>query len=186
MDATIIAAPPSTKNRSGKRDPDMHQTKKGNQWHFGMKAHIGVDAESGLTHTVIGTAANVSDVTQVQALLHGDETDVFGDAGYQGVEKREENQAIPVTWHIAMRPSKRRCLPKDTCGETQEGLEQAKASIRSKVEHPFHVVKNLFRHRKTRYRGLTKNTAQLLTLFGLANLMIARRWLLAPDTQGAS
>lgn len=91
VDATIIAAPPSTKNEAGKRDPDMHQAKKGNQWHFGMKAHIGVDAASGLTHTVIGTAANVSDVTQAQSLLHGDETDVFGDAGYQGIEKREEN-----------------------------------------------------------------------------------------------
>jgi IS5 family transposase len=186
VDATIIAAPPSTKNQSGKRDPEMHQAKKGNQWHFGMKAHIGVDAETGLTHTVMGTAANVNDVTQAQALLHGDETDVFGDAGYQGVEKREENLEVPVTWHIAMRPGKRRSLPKDACGEKQEWLEQAKASIRSKVEHPFHVVKNLFRHRKTRYRGLAKNTAQLLSLFGLANLVLARRWLLAPHSQIAS
>ena len=186
VDATIIAAPPSTKNRSGERDPEMHQAKKGNQWHFGMKAHIGVDAESGLTHTVIGTAANVNDVTQAQALLHGDETDVFGDAGYQGVEKREENLEVPVTWHIAMKPSKRKALPKNPWGERMEWIEQAKASIRSKVEHPFHVVKNLFRHRKARYRGLAKNTAHLLTLFGLANLVLARKWLLAPDAQGAS
>ena len=186
VDATLIAAPSSTKNQDGKRDPDMHQAKKGNQWHFGMKAHIGVDAESGLTHTVIGTAANVHDVTQAQGLLHGEETDVFGDAGYQGVEKREENQAIPVTWHVAMRPSKRKALPKNTWGERMEWIEQAKASIRAKVEHPFHVVKNLFRHRKTRYRGLDKNTKQLFTLFGLANLVLARRWLLAPDAQGAS
>ncbi|MDD5330560.1 MAG: IS5 family transposase [Sulfuricella sp.] len=186
VDATIIAAPPSTKNRSGERDPDMHQTKKGNQWHFGMKAHISVDAASGLTHTVIGTAANVSDVTQAQSLLHGDETDVFGDAGYQGVEKREENLEVPVTWHIAMKRSVRKALPKDAEGEWMERLEQAKASVRSKVEHPFHVVKNLFRHRKTRYRGLAKNTAQLLTLFGLANLVLARRWLLAPDAQMVS
>lgn len=186
VDATIIAAPPSTKNRSGKRDPDMHQTKKGNQWHFGMKAHIGVDAASGLTHTVIGTAAHVSDVTQAQSLLHGEETDVFGDAGYQGVEKREENLEVPVTWHIAMKRSVRKALPQNPWGEWMERLEQAKASIRSKVEHPFHVVKNLFDHRKTRYRGLAKNTAQLLTLFGLANLVIARRWLLAPDAQIAS
>jgi IS5 family transposase len=148
VDATIIAAPPSTKNRTGERDPDMHQTKKGNQWHFGMKAHIGVDAESGLTHTVIGTAANVNDVTQAQALLHGDETDVFGDAGYQGVEKREENLELPVTWHVAMKPSKRRALPKTLGGEMLEWIEHAK------VEHPFHVVKNLFRHRKTRYQVL--------------------------------
>jgi len=186
VDATLIAAPSSTKNQDGKRDPDMHQAKKGNQWHFGMKAHIGVDAESGLTHTVIGTAANVHDVTQAQGLLHGEETDVFGDAGYQGVEKREENQAIPVTWHVAMRPSKRKALPKNTWGERMEWIEQAKASIRAKVEHPFHVVKNLFRHRKTRYRGLDKNTKQLFTLFGLANLVLARKWLLAPDAQGAS
>ena len=186
VDATIIAAPPSTKNGSGSRDPDMHQTKKGNQWHFGMKAHIGVDATSGLTHTVIGTAANVSDVTQAQSLLHGDETDVFGDAGYQGVEKRAENLEVPVSWHIAMKRGVRNALPKDAEGERMERLEQAKASIRSKVEHPFHVLKNLFRHRKTRYRGMAKNTAQLLTLFGLANLVLARRWLLAPDARIAS
>lgn len=186
VDATIIAAPPSTKNRTGERDPDMHQTKKGNQWHFGMKAHIGVDAESGLVHTVVGTAANVNDVTQAQALLHGDETDVFGDAGYQGVEKREENLEVPVTWHVAMKPSKRRALPKTLEGEMMEWIEHAKAGIRAKVEHPFHVVKNLFRHRKTRYRGLEKNSAQLLTLFGFANLVLARKWLLAPDAQGAS
>lgn len=186
VDATIIAAPPSTKNRSGKRDPEMHQAKKGNPWHFGMKAHIGVDAESGLTHTVIGTAANVSDVTQAGALLHGDETDVFADAGYVGVEKREENLEVPVVWHVAMKRSIRKALPKNPWGEKMEWIEQAKASIRSKVEHPFHGVKNLFRHRKTRYRGLAKNTAQLLTLFGLANLVLARRWLLAPDGEGAS
>lgn len=183
VDATIIAAPSSTKNRNGERDPEMHQTKKGNQWHFGMKAHIGVDANSGLTHTVVGTAANVSDVTQAQSLLHGEETDVFGDAGYQGVEKREENQGVPVTWHVAMRPGKRRALPETPLGELQEQVEHAKASIRAKVEHPFHVVKNLFRHRKTRYRGLGKNTAQLFMLFGLANLVLARRWLLAPHAQ---
>lgn len=186
VDATIIEAPPSTKNRDGKRDPAMHQAKKGNQWHFGMKAHIGVDAESGLTHTVIGTAANVSDVTQAGALLHGEETNAFADAGYVGVEKREENLEVPVAWHVAMKRSVRKALPKDSWGEKMEWIEQAKASIRSKVEHPFHVVKNLFRHRKTRYRGLAKNTAQLLTLFGLANLVLARRWLLAPDGQSAS
>lgn len=110
VDATLIAAPPSAKNREGKRDEEMHQTKKGNQWHFGMKAHIGVDAQSGLVHTVIGTAANVSDVTQAQALLHGDETDAFGDAGYQGVEKRAESLDVSVTWHVAMRPGKRKAL----------------------------------------------------------------------------
>lgn len=185
VDATLIAAPSSTKNSSGERDPEMYQTKKGNQWHFGMKAHIGVDAESGLVHTVIGTAANVNDVTQAQGLLHGDETDVFGDAGYQGVEKREENLEVPVTWHVALRPGKRKALPKNPWGERMEWIEQAKASIRAKVEHPFHVVKNLFRHRKTRYRGLDKNTKQLFTLFGLANLLRARKWLLPSDAQVA-
>ena len=212
VDATLIAAPPSTKNREGKRDEEMHQTKKGNQWHFGMTsrrrwtpagrsrvagcgherseaaqvAHIGVDAQSGLVHTVVGTAANVSDVTQAQALLHGDETDVFGDAGYQGVEKREENLELPVTWHVAMRPGKRKALKGTALGDLVERIEYIKASIRAKVEHPFHVVKNLFRHRKTRYRGLAKNTAHLFSLFGLANLMLARRWLLDVPAQGAS
>jgi len=186
VDATLIAAPPSTKNRTGERDAEMHQTKKGNQWHFGMKAHIGVDAQSGLVHTLVGTAANVHDVTQAQALLHGDETDVFGDAGYRGVEKREENLELPVTWHVAMRHGKRKQLPGTPLGELMEKVEQAKASIRAKVEHPFHVVKNLFHHRKTRYKGLAKNTAQLFSLFGFANLMLARRWLLCSDSQVAS
>lgn len=186
VDATLIAAPPSTKNKDGKRDAEMHQSKKGNQWHFGMKAHIGVDAQSGLVHTLIGTAANVHDVTQAQALLHGDETDVFGDAGYQGVEKREENLELPVNWHIAMRPSKRKALDKSAVGELMEKLEHAKASIRAKVEHPFHVVKNLFQHRKARYKGLAKNTAQLFSLFGFANLLLARRWLTGAGSQVAS
>jgi IS5 family transposase len=183
IDATLIAAPPSTKNKDGKRDPEMHQSKKGKQWYFGMKAHIGVDAQSGLVHTVIGTAGNVSDITQAQALLHGDETDVFGDAGYQGVEKREENLEAPVTWHVAMKPGKRKTLPGSALGDLLERIEHAKASIRAKVEHPFHVVKNLFGHRKTRYKGLAKNTAQLFSLFGLANLILARRWLLSANSQ---
>jgi len=102
------------------------------------------------------------------------------------VEKREENLELPVNWHIAMRPGKRKALPGTLLGELLEKVEQAKASIRAKVEHPFHVVKNLFRHRKTRYKGLAKNTAQLFTLFGFANLMLARRWLLGTDTQVAS
>jgi len=186
VDATIIAAPSSTKNQDGERDPEMHQTKKGKQWHFGMKAHIGVDAETGLTHTVVGTAANVNDVTQAQALLSGEEREVYADAGYQGVEKREENLELPVTWHVAMKRGKRKALPGTPLGELLEKIEQAKASIRAKVEHPFHVVKNLFGHKKARYRGLGKNTKQLLTLFGLANLVLARKWVLAPDGQIAS
>ena len=182
VDATLIAAPSSTKNQQGERDPEMHQSKKGNQWYFGMKAHIGVDAHSGLVHSVIGTAGHVADITQAEALLHGDETAAFGDAGYQGIDKRPESQAQPVSWHVAMRPGKRRALSRSDEDEQQEWLEQTKASIRAKVEHPFRIVKCLFGHRKVRYRGLFKNTAQLFTLFGLSNLVQARRWLL--DAKG--
>lgn len=192
VDATLIAAPPSTKNASGQRDPDMvsgdesepRTSRKGMQWYFGMKAHIGVDADSGLVHSVIGTAGNVSDVSQAAGLLHGDEVVAYGDAGYQGVAKRPEHQETPVEWHTAMRPGKRRALTE--ADEEIEHQKRLKASIRAKVEHPFHVVKNLFRHRKARYRGLAKNTAQLLTLFGLANLMLAKRWLLPEHAQAAS
>lgn len=185
VDATIIAAPSSTKNAEKARDPEMHQTKKGNQWHFGMKAHIGVDAESGLVHTVIGTAANVADVTQAGDLLHGQETVAFGDAGYQGVDKREE--ALGPLWHVAMKPGKRKQLnPGFKWARLLEQAEQLKASVRAKVEHPFHVIKNLFRHRKTRYKRLAKNEAQLFSLFGLANIVIARRRLLAIEARGAS
>jgi len=179
VDATLIAAPSSTKNQAGERDPEMHQTKKGNNWYFGMKAHIGVDAESGLTHTVVTTAANINDVTQAHALLHGDETDVFGDAGYQGVEKREENEGKTVTWHVALKPGKRRALPDTPLGELLEKIEHAKASLRARVEHPFRVIKRQFGFLKTRYRGLLKNTAQIVTLFALANLFQARHRLLA-------
>jgi IS5 family transposase len=186
VDATIIEAPSSTKNKDGTRDSEMHQTKKGNQWHFGIKAHIGVDADSGLTHTLVTTAANVSDITQAHALLHGDETTAFGDAGYQGVERRQENEKSAVTWHVALRPGKRRTLPDTKTGRLREQLEKLKASVRAKVEHPFHVVKNIFGHKKARYRGLAKNTAQLHTLFGLANLMIAKRRLFELHAQGAS
>jgi IS5 family transposase len=186
VDATLIAAPPSTKNKDGERDPEMHQSKKGNNWHFGMKAHIGVDASTGLTHTLVTTAGNVSDVTQAHALLHGGEKFVYGDAGYQGVEKRTENAETTVTWHVAMKRSVRKALKKNPLGKAKERLETVKASVRAKVEHPFHVVKNLFRHRKARYRGLEKNTAQLYTLFGFANLFLARRSYCARYSQVAS
>jgi transposase, IS5 family len=179
VDATLIAAPSSTKNKDGERDPEMHQTKKGNQWHFGMKCHIGVDADSGLVHTVVGTAANVNDVTQAGKLVHGEETDVFADAGYQGVAKREEVKDIQANWHVAMRPGKRRALKKDTpMGAILDKIEHVKARIRAKVEHPFRVIKRQFGHMKVRYRGLAKNTAQLQTLFALSNLWMARRRLL--------
>jgi len=185
VDATLIAAPPSTKNRDKERDPEMHQSKKGNDWHFGMKAHVGVDMATGLVHSVVGTAGNVADVVQTHALLHGGEKAVLGDAGYQGVGKRAENADKAIDWHVAMRPSVRKTLKKNPLGRAKEKLEKAKASVRAKVEHCFHVVKCLFKHRKTRYRGLAKNNAQLFTLFGFANLVLARRFLGKAHTQVA-
>ncbi len=181
VDATLISAPSSTKNASGERDPEMHQTRKGNQWYFGMKAHIGVDAESGLVHSVVTTAANVNDVTQAHKLLHGQETDVLADAGYQGAGKREELQGLGVSWHVAMRPGRRRAL--DVSRPLSALIDQAeriKASIRAKVEHPFRVIKRQFGYVKVRYRGLAKNTAQIVTLFALSNLWMARHKLMGP------
>jgi IS5 family transposase len=174
VDATLISAPSSTKNGCGTRDPEMHQTKKGNQWYFGMKAHVGVDAESGLVHTVIGTAANVHDINAAEALLHGQETDVYADAGYQGIEKRCKANA--VRWHVAMRPGRRRQLDlNDRLDAIFDQIERLKAGIRAKVEHPFRVLKQQFGYTKTRYRGLMKNTAQITTLFALGNLWMARK-----------
>ena len=181
VDATLIAGPSSTKNSSGKRDPEMHQTKEGNQWHFGMKAHVGVDAQSGLVHSVIGTPANVSDVTQGHGLLHGHESVVFADAGYQRAAKRPE--ATSVAWQVAMRAGKRRALDKQTkLGALLEKAEKLKASVRAKVEHPFRVIKCQFGFTKVRYKGLAKNTAQLMTLFALSNLWMARRSLMQRAT----
>jgi len=169
VDATLIAAPSSTKNAKKQRDPEMHQTKKGNQWYFGMKAHLGADRDSKLVHTVVVTAANVADITQTAELLQGQEKQVHADAGYTGVEKRAEIVALGrnIDWQIAGKRSVIRALA--------EGAEKAKASVRAFVEHPFHIVKNLFRHRKVRYRGLAKNGHQLYTLFGLANVVIGAR-----------
>ncbi|MFN3730431.1 MAG: IS5 family transposase [Fimbriimonadaceae bacterium] len=179
VDATLIAAPSSTKNKDGLRDPEMHQTKKGNRWHFGMKCHIGVDADSGLVHTVVGTTANVNDVTQASKLVDGEESDVFADAGYQGVTKRDEVHDLGVNWHVAMRPGKRRALDKNCpMGAVLEQLERIKARIRAKVAHPFRVIKRQFGYIKVKYRGLAKNTANLMTLFALANLWMARHRLL--------
>jgi transposase, IS5 family len=178
IDATLIHAPSSTKNSSGERDPEMHQTKKGNQWFFGMKAHIGVDADSGLVHSIAGTAANVHDLTPVDELLHGNETQVHTDAGYQGIDKREELKHHSVQWQVAMRPGKRRALPDTPMGKLISQIEKTKASIRAKVEHPFRVIKRQFGYTKVRYRGLAKNTAQLQTLFALSNLWMARRRLM--------
>jgi len=185
VDATLIAAPSSTKNKDGRRDPEMHQTKKGNQWHFGMKAHIGVDADSGLVHTVVATSANVNDVTQAAALVHGQEADVFADAGYQGIAKREEARGVTATWHVAMRPGKRRQLDKSDHGQWLiDQVERVKARIRAKVEHPFRVLKCQFDYKKVRYRGLARNTAQIVTLFALANLWMVRKRLVNVAAQG--
>jgi IS5 family transposase len=183
VDATLIAAPSSTKNASGERDPEMHQSKKGNQWYFGMKAHIGVDAESGLVHTVRGTSGNVNDVVEGNALLHGQESEVFADAGYQGAHKRADARD-GVNWHVAMRPGKRAALDKTRRShELIDELERLKASMRAKVEHPFRVIKRQFGHVKVRYRGLKKNTAQLSTLFALSNLWMVRKTLQILDEQ---
>ncbi len=174
VDATLIAAPSSTKNQRGERDPEMRQAKKGNQWYFGMKAHIGADAESGLVHTVRGTAASVNDVVEANSLLHGQESVAFGDAGYQGAEKRPD-AAADVDWYVAMKPGKRAAMNKTSAlGAILEELESVKASIRAKVEHPFRVIKRQFGYTKVRYRGLKKNTAQLITLFALSNIWMAR------------
>jgi IS5 family transposase len=174
VDATLIAAPTSTKNKGKARDPEMHSSKKGNQWYFGMKAHIGVDADAGLVHTVRGTSGHVSDIAEANALLHGQETVAFGDAGYQGVQKRQDANA-DVAWHVAMRPGKRKALDKTKPIDALiDKIEKLKAGVRAKVEHPFRVIKRQFGFVKVRYRGLKKNTAQLVTLFALSNLWMVR------------
>ncbi|MBP9148613.1 MAG: IS5 family transposase [Rhodoferax sp.] len=179
VDATLIAAPSSTKNKGKTRDPEMHSSQKGNQWHFGMKSHIGVDADSGLVHTVHCTSGNMHDITQAHRLLHGSEKSVWADAGYQGVEKRLGADAH-VTWHVAMRPGKRKTLKNagGAMGELLDKAEKLKAGVRAKVEHPFRVIKRQFGYVKVRYRGLAKNAAQIATLFALSNVWMARHRLL--------
>lgn len=166
IDATIIAAPSSTKNREKKRDPEMHQTRKGKQWHFGMKAHIGADAETGMVHSLAATAANVHDLNAAGNLLTGAEKEVWGDSGYLGIGKRFPRSKIK--WNIAMRYGQRKKLAKDS-PELQ--WEKEKASVRAKVEHPFRDVKGRFGYGKVRYRGLYKNAQRLYMLFGFSNLI---------------
>lgn len=173
VDASIIAAPTSTKNEKGERDPAMTQTKKGNEWHFGMKMHIGTDSELGIVHSLTITAASVHDVTQTAAVMQGDETGFWGDAGYQGIEKRREHADRQVEWHIAMRPGKRRRLDQD---DRRRVEEKAKASIRAKVEHPFRYVKQMFDYTKFGYRGLKKNTGRIYLLLVFTNLLISERY----------
>lgn len=178
VDATLISAPSSTKNKEGKRDPDMHQTRKGQQYYFGMKAHIGVDVESGLVHTATCTAANVADITEAAKLLHGKEAMAFADAGYTGVEKREELKDRQVDWHVAAKRGTVNALPEGKLKKATQYLEYIKAAVRSKVEHPFRVMKRQFGYTKVRYRGLAKNTSQVLTLFALSNVWMVRRSML--------
>jgi IS5 family transposase len=176
VDATLIATPSATKNKA--RDPEMHASQKGRQWYFGMKAHIGVDADSGLVHTVRGTSDHVADVTEGNRLLHGEETEVFGDAGYQGADKRPDAKK-DATWQVAMRPGKRKALKKDNnpADALIDRVERIKAGIRAKVEHPFRAVKRQFGFARVRYRGLKKNTLRLKTLFALSNLWMVRHTL---------
>ena len=156
----------------------MHQTKKGNQWYFGMKVHIGVDSESGLIHSVETTAANVHDLTPAADLLHGEETVVYADAGYQGLENREEMQGRGIGFRIAMRPGKRRVLPDTPEGRLDDLIETAKAHIRAKGEHPFRVMKQQFGFQKTRLRGMLKNSCKVNVLAAPSNLFMARYELL--------
>lgn len=177
VDATIISAPSSTKNADGERDPEMHQTRKGEQWYFGMKAHIGVDADSGLVHTVTTTAANEADINEVEFLLHGKEQVVHADAGYTGAEKRVKRKALQ--WQIAARRGTIAAVKNARKRCALARRERAKASIRARVEHPFRVIKRQFGLLKVRFKGLAKNAAHVITLFALSNLWMARHRLLA-------
>jgi IS5 family transposase len=177
VDATIVAAAPSTKNKAKQRDPEMKQTRKGNQWYFGMKAHIGVDAATGLAHTVVATSANVADVTVAEHLVRDDDRRVHADAGYIGMGKRlgKAKDAEDSRCCIAAKRGGIKKMDESPMKELLLKIERTKASIRAKVEHPFHVIKNLFGYRKVRYKGLAKNQAQLFSLFALANLALAKR-----------
>jgi IS5 family transposase len=181
VDATLISAPSSTKNDKGERDPEMHQIKKVKQWHFGMKAQIGVDADACLVHPVTTTAANAHDITQAAALLRDQEEVVFSDSGYRGVHKREEVQAQhpEVNWQIAMIPGQRKAMDKSKqVNALKEQFKKIKASIRAKVEHSFRVIKCKFGHHKVRYRGLAKTTSQLLVMFATSKLWTVRKRIL--------
>jgi IS5 family transposase len=178
VDATFIDAPSSTKNAAGKRDPEMDSGCKGEQWHFGMKAHIGVDAESGLVHSVFTTPANESDVVQTGELLHGKEEVVLGDSGYLGAQAHVSGRKKKVRWEISRRPGTVHKLK--ALGETAlVAHERRKASVRAKVEHPFRVIKCQFGLAKVRFKGLAKNTAHVITLFALSSLWMVRKRLLA-------
>ena len=174
VDATIIAAPSSTKNATGARDPEMHQTRKGNQWYFGMKAHTGVDAGTGYVHSVSVTAASVHDLDQITNLVRDDDQVVYADAGYQGVDKRADVVAdqhlSQVQWRIAARKGVLKTMP-----APDREIESRKASVRAKVEHSYLVLKRDFGFVKTRYRGLAKNLNRLHVGFASVNLLMRAR-----------
>jgi IS5 family transposase len=179
IDATIIKAPSSTKNVSGKRDPEMHQTKKGNEWHFGMKAHVGVDAGTGYVHSVTATSANAHDITEASKLIRDDDEVVYGDAGYVGIQKREEIESDPkkasIDYRINVRPGAMRKDAKNLSKEMDRKIESRKSSVRSKVEHVFRIVKIQFGFKKVTYRGIEKNLNRLFGLFVSANVyMLAK------------
>lgn len=179
VDSTLIAAPSSTKNAEKKRDPEAHSVKKGNQWHFGYKAHIGVDKDTGLVHTVKTTSANEHDVTVTAQLLHGEEEDVYGDSGYIGADRRKEailrnKSGKKIKYKINRKPSQIKKL--SASGQyCAKKAEHKKSSVRAKVEHVFAVVKRQLGYRRTRYRGLKKQTQKLNIMFALANLILADR-----------
>lgn len=171
-DATIVAAPPSIKNKEKKRDPEMHQTKKGNQWHFGMKAHVGTDTK-GFVHTVEVTKASVHDGEVQERLYHGEETAKFGDSAYQSKAKKQAARKAGIYWGVVDRASKNHPL-----SSSQKKRNHQTSGVRSFVEHPFQIIKCQWHHRKVRYRGLRKNGLQFTGLFALCNLYRARKLLL--------
>jgi len=172
VDATIIAAPSSTKNASGARDPEMHQTKKGNQWHHGMKLHIGVDKDTGLTHSAVVTAANVHDKHPLPQLLHGQEAEVYGDSAYAS-----QQELIASKAPHARDMTNQRVREGGPGAEIAQLLNKSKSRVRSRVEHVFAVVKRLWGFSKVRYRGLAKNATRAFVALGLANIFMARRFL---------
>ena len=175
VDATIIEAPPSTKNEEGARDPEMHQTKKGKDWHFGMKAHVGTDRR-GIVHSLRTTAANASDISQMPQLLHGQEREVFGDQAYWSESHRQGARARGIRYRVNRRPNPGRPLSR-----LERRLNRLRSATRARGEHAFHVVKRLWGFTKVRYRGLAKNTARLFAAFALANLYLLRRRLMTPQ-----
>ena len=173
VDATIINAPSSTKNAKKKRDPQMHQTRKGKQWYFGMKVHTGTDTDSGIVHTVVGTAANVADINVLGELLQGAEESLHGDSAYHAKELKAQAEAAGVEFNVNQRGTRSKPLTK-----TQRMRNRRLSRVRATVEHPFLVVKRLWGHTKVRYRGIKKNLAQMYTLFALANVFRMRRQLM--------